>query len=108
MDMKVNPFQQKALQGLQQPAQQQRKVGDQEGNLNTGNTGGVSKLQQSPKTDYSQSSKDFGQNVKKLEQSQKVGEQQGTTRNAGQQDPNELARAASLGNIPGQKLNLMA
>lgn len=108
MDMKVNPFQQKALQGLQQPAKQQHKVGGQEGNLNTGNAGGLSKPQQAPKTDSSQSRQDFGQNVKELERLQKADGQKGGTRNAGQQDPNELSRAASLGNIPGQKLNLMA
>ena len=118
MSMKVNPFQQKALQGLQKTNHQQgahkpaatnqlQKTGNQN-NPNTLNAGGLQKPQQSHKADAGQPHKNFGQNVKELERLQKLGDQKNFSKTGAQQDPNEMAKALSQTNIPGQKLNLMA
>lgn len=107
--MKVNPFQQQATKSLQKPAQQLTKAGDKNGNQKL-DFSELQKLQQTAKADPGKFQKDFGLNVKQLEQLQKLGDQKNFSKAAGgdgQLDANEMAKALSQGNIPGQRLNLM-
>lgn len=114
MSMKINPFQQQfqqqGAQGLQKSAQKLTKAGDKNDNQKL-NFGELQNLQKTTKTDPAQFQKNFGMNVKQLEQFQKLGDQKNFSKAAGQDgqmDANEMAKALSQTNIPGQRLNLMA
>lgn len=107
--MKVNPFQQQGAQGIQKSAQQLTKAGDKNNNQKL-DFSELQKLQQTSKADPGKFQKNFGMNVKQLEQLQKLGDQKNFSKAAGQDgqlDANEMAKALSQGNIPGQRLNIM-